>query len=187
MSATLISPQAFCYPHKTRDSIIYFGDYCRSRRNIPGDFSRKIIELKWGMEEAIEFFLSILCAAPLPRAPIAIVPSHRSDRLITGLSRLARRYAATTEITDATTCLERFESIPKMAYGGHRDERMHFESLRVINPSLIKDQDVLLLDDVVSSGCSLRAGKALLLAAGARSVQPVALARTLLNFEHPCG
>lgn len=87
------------------------------------------------------------------------------------------------EVTDATLCLRRVKSIPKLSVGGNRELSIHFESIEVKNAQLIQNKNVLLLDDVSRSGNSLRAGKELLLKAGASKVKCVALGKTVTYYD----
>src|SRR5262245_28461997 len=108
---------------------------------------------------------------------IAVVPSHKPSSNLTGIQELARRLAANGRI-DATSCLVRHKSIPKQAKGGTRSVERHLQTIRVEHAELIIGREVLLLDDVTTTGKSLEACKQLLLAAGAAAVKCVALGRT---------
>jgi len=55
---------------------------------------------------------------------------------------------------------------------------VHLKSIRVSQPQMIEDQQLILLDDIVTSGNSIHACKKLLLDAGAFLVQSIALGAT---------
>jgi hypothetical protein len=139
--------------------------------------SGKILDLKDGMERGIEHFREFLEDKILPGIPIAVVPSSDPEKAKSGLCILGERLAAAGRI-DATGCLVRTKKIDKLAHGGNRAIEVHLESIVVQNAKLIKGKDVLLLDDVTTSGNSLAACKRLLLDAGASRVQMLAIGKT---------
>jgi len=108
---------------------------------------------------------------------IAVVPSHDPAAGISGINQLTQALARQSRI-DATVCLVRFRKIPKLATGGSRSVARHMRSIRVEHPEIIQGREVLLLDDVTTSGNSLVACRQLLLDAGAARVKYMALGRT---------
>lgn len=108
---------------------------------------------------------------------IAVVPSHDPAAGISGIHQLAQALARQSRI-DATACLVRFRNIPKLATGGTRSVAQHMSSIRVEHPEIIQGREVLLLDDVTTSGNSLVACRLLLLKAGAARVKYMALGCT---------
>ncbi len=66
----------------------------------------------------------------------------------------------------------------KKSTGGKRDLTSEVESLTIVNESIVKDKQILLLDDVTTSGASLNAGKLRLEKAGAKLVVMFALGLT---------
>ncbi|MBP1908305.1 phosphoribosyltransferase [Methanolobus bombayensis] len=86
-------------------------------------------------------------------------------------------------IRDGTDVLHRTKTVTPKHLGGRRgDINYEMESLDIIediiDEDLIRGKQVLLLDDIATSGASLKAGKELLLEAGARIVIPFALGET---------
>ena len=112
-----------------------------------------------------------------PNIAIAVVPSHDPDASVSGIQQLAQALARQSRI-DATACLVRVKKIPKLATGGNRSVTRHLSSIRVEQAELIQEREVLLLDDVTTSGQSLIACQELLLEAGAARVKCMALGRT---------
>lgn len=108
---------------------------------------------------------------------IAVVPSHDPAAGLSGIHQLAQALARQNRL-DATACLVRFRKIPKLATGGSRSVARHMSSIRVEHAEIIQGREVLLLDDVTTSGNSLVACKVLLLEAGAARVKYMALGRT---------
>lgn len=79
---------------------------------------------------------------------------------------------------DGSGCLVRTQKHEKLAHGGDRSKDSHIKSMEIRNASLIKGKNVLLLDDVTTSGNSLEAGCELLLKAGEQSVRRAAIGKT---------
>lgn len=113
---------------------------------------------------------------------IAVVPGHAAYRVDAPIRELARRLAAAGR-RDATACLERHTSIRRIIFGGPSFRDLHRATIAVVQPELIADQTVLLLDDIAKSGASLMACRDLLLEAGATAVQMCALGRVVVPRE----
>ncbi|HYX27303.1 MAG TPA: phosphoribosyltransferase family protein [Pyrinomonadaceae bacterium] len=109
---------------------------------------------------------------------ITAVPPHDPASSRSGIQELAQKLAANGR-TDATGCLVRWVAIPKLATGGDRAVEQHLRSIRVETVELIRGREVLLLDDVSTSGGSLEACKQLLMQAGAAAVKCAVLGRTV--------
>ncbi|MBK1811545.1 phosphoribosyltransferase [Clostridium sp. YIM B02505] len=89
------------------------------------------------------------------------IPSSKSGQVSSSLLTLSERLATYNNIRYLNNCLERTVDIPKLAQGGDRHKEVHFNSLRINNPQLVKNKVILLLDDVTTSGNSLLASKEL--------------------------
>jgi hypothetical protein len=102
------------------------------------NFNRKIIELKYNTEEAIEFFFKQLN----PRLPrncvLCVVPSHRKGAPRSGVQRLAKRLSLFHHRIDGTDLLVRTATISKLAYGVRRDTSIHLESIEVRDHSIVR-------------------------------------------------
>jgi hypothetical protein len=162
-------------------NILHLGPYHPKRRGFNprhDDYSRTILDLKNRFPSAINYFFNLL--DPILDYGFSIVTIPSSDPLTThpGIRQLGMRLAANRRI-DATTCLVRHTRIPKLASGGDRDISQHEGSISVVDESLIRGREVLLLDDVCTSGNSLIAGWGLLMGAGAVRVKCVSLGLTV--------
>lgn len=142
------------------------------------EFSGRILDLKEGKAHAVEYFRERVEPDLGNGFAIAVVPSHDPASPGLGLRALAAALAQNGGRIDASGCLVRTVKIDKLAHGGDRSIEVHLHSITAVNPALVKDRDVMLLDDVTRTGNSLFACRKLLLDAGARSVQCVALGRT---------
>jgi hypothetical protein len=138
---------------------------------------RMITELKNQNGQAIEYFLNKLEPLFGKGFAIAVVPPRDCRTTSSGIRILAQRLAF-KDRHDATSCLIRQITIPGPGENTDRDVGMHLDSIGVFNTYRIQDRDVLLLDDVITTGNSLKACKMLLEQNGAKLVKCFALAYT---------
>jgi predicted amidophosphoribosyltransferase len=175
-SAVLVEPRS------QRSSIHSLGEYHSYRRGRNARFdvhSRRILDLKDGNDDAIAYFAGAIDEQVENDLAVAVVPPHAPGAPDSGILRVARMLCARNRtLRDVTRCLMRERPIDKLAVGGKRSLRVHLESIAVKNPALIENTDVLVLDDVTTTGNSLWATERLLLNAGARSVALMAMGRT---------
>ena len=144
------------------------------------DWSEKLLELKNQTQNVVDFWCDELEQHwDKDFFAIAVVPSSSSKNKISGIHLVAKKIAKSRQvpINDATSCLIRYRDIEKLASGGSRELTVHLQSIEVKNSHLIKDKNVLLVDDISTSGNSLSACKELLMKAGASKVKCVALGK----------
>ncbi|MCA9277247.1 MAG: hypothetical protein KDA29_14590 [Phycisphaerales bacterium] len=144
--------------------------------------SDKVLDLKKPASDyrrgvAVDYFFSLMNPKLPPGLAVCFVPSSDPKKRDTGMRDLARRLAAADRL-DATDCLIRSKAIPALHSGGNRSFEVQLASLRVDHADLIKSQDVVVLDDVRTSGNSLTACRMILLDAGAKSVTTIAMGKT---------
>lgn len=108
---------------------------------------------------------------------ICTVPSSDPEKTQTGIRLLALQLCSAGRL-DGTGCLVRTRKVEKASHGGPRSVGLHLDTIRVSNEHIIKDAEVLLLDDVTTTGASIFACQRLLLDAGAGIVKSFALAKT---------
>lgn len=140
--------------------------------------SGRILDFKEGQAPAIRHYVSALHDLIPGNAVLAVVPSHAPGPA-GPVAEMARRLALRKDRVDATGCLVRHARIRKLSQGGCRHVQVHLNSVCVVNAHLIRGCRVTLLDDVTTTGNSLRACKQLLLEADAKSVRCIALAKTM--------
>jgi hypothetical protein len=140
--------------------------------------SGRILDLKDRKERGIRFFFDLVEPLVRPDVAVVIVPSHDPSKTVSGIRELAQRICIDDPRIDATEVLVREKKAEKLAHGGNRAVENHLKTIGVKSPQLIRGRKVLLLDDVVSTGNSLRACRQMLLGAGARAVHCAALGRT---------
>ena len=111
---------------------------------------------------------------------ICVYPTSKEGIAFTGIRTIAKRLCEySSRRIDGTDVLLRAFEIPKKSIGGERDLQKEIRSLTVRNENIIKDQQVLLMDDIMTTGTSLKAGKIVLKCAGAKIVALLAIGKTI--------
>lgn len=108
---------------------------------------------------------------------ICVVPSSDPLARNSGVSILGRMLAG-NDRKDKVGFLIRHSKIQKLAGGGDRSKCVHFGSIMVSEDMSVEGEDVLLLDDITTSGNSLLACRDILIANGAKRVEMLVLGRT---------
>ena len=156
----------------------YWISKSRKERNpLAGEFDRSILDVKERKCQAIKYFAELIDPFLGRGFSICVVPSSDSSVGNNGIRYLGRKLAENGR-KDRTGFLIRQFDIKKLAEGGDRSKRIHIASIRVAGDVSVVGEDVLLLDDITTSGNSLRACRDILIANGARSVEMLALGRT---------
>ncbi|MEP0857121.1 phosphoribosyltransferase family protein [Trichocoleus sp. DQ-U1] len=147
------------------------------------DWSGKILQLKEQKQEIVNFWCEELKEHLNFNDifAIAVVPSHSANHRMSGIHRVAIELAKCGAL-DATSCLRRYRTIDKLSSGGDRSLDTHKKSIELTNYSIINQQNVILIDDISTSGNSLLACKELLLEAGASQVKCVVLGKTVTYY-----
>lgn len=131
-------------------------------------------------KKAINYFTNRLRAilSDTDEYVICVIPTHVKGRALSGIRTIAKLLCS-PPITDGTDVLSRAFEIRKKAIGGSRDLQKEIESLTLSDENMIRDRQVLLMDDVTTIGTSLRAGKYRMERAGAKIVAMLALAESV--------
>ncbi len=147
-------------------------------------FSRVILDVKdqhiKGINYCTNRLRSILSSTE--EYVICVIPTHAVGTEPSGIRTIAKRLCSHSVI-DGTDVLSRVFEIPKKTAGGSCDIPSELKSLVVTDESVVRGRQVLLLDDVTTTGTSLKAGKYLIDQAGAEIVVLLALARTQMGDE----
>ncbi|MFM1647622.1 phosphoribosyltransferase [Aeromonas salmonicida] len=109
---------------------------------------------------------------------IVIVPSSRAGVVSAALISVANNAADELGLEVCANALERVTQIDALHEGGDRSQAVHLRSIRVNELELDEDKEIILLDDVTTSGNTLYACETLLRAAGFENIHLVALLRT---------
>lgn len=115
---------------------------------------------------------------------VAVVPSTLGS--VTAGTKLRKLFGEFPGIEDLSDCLVRHTAIPARHLApGPRNIKVHMDSIGTAHDEHIRGNDILLVDDVVTSGVTMQASRHYLLKAGARSVTCLALTRTMRFDPHP--
>ncbi len=144
---------------------------------LAGEFDRLILDVKERKCHAIKYFAELIDPFLERGISICVVPSSDSSVRNNGIRYLGRMLAENGR-KDRTGFLIRQFNIKKLAEGGDMSRRIHLASIRVAGDMSVDGEDILLLDDITTSGNSLRACRDILVANGARIVEMLALGRT---------
>lgn len=139
-------------------------------------------------EKAIELMYEWLRCAPLESATLVIpVPLHKERARERGFNqaaiiaeRLARR--ARLPFDDASLARVKYAATHRAGMDAEARRESVADSFAVTRPRLIAGESVLLVDDVWTTGATASACAAPLLAAGAREVFVLTLARAKLHM-----
>ena len=156
------------------------------------EFSNKILNIKkdksmfdeeskehYYYNMAIDFFTNKLVSilSDSKEFVVCVMPTHFIGNQPSGIRTIADRICLPKRI-NGTKVISRIMKMEKKAIGGSRDLRQEIKSLTIKFEKVIENQQVLLLDDVTTTGTSLGAGKYVLEQAGAELVALLALGET---------
>ena len=138
-------------------------DYCKDH-----DSSYAILRaLKerdaWYLEFLVDRLFSILDKKK--EITLCRIPSSEKDK-ISGCDDLIEKLSSKSSLlTDGSKCIQRIKTIPKAHKGGIRNFDQHIKTSKINNLNLIENKNVLLIDDIKTSGTSLDAFTHILLKA----------------------
>ncbi len=163
-------------------------DGIRSPFRFDGVMRQAIHQLKYrnlrALAEPLAKLLNdYLATNPIPGEVLVPVPLHQKrlrERGYNQSSLLAKELGKLTNLPVVDDCLIRQRHAPPQARSSTVEERRHnVAGAFVCRDHRLQDKQVLLIDDVATSGATLDAGAAALKAAGATSVWGLVLAREI--------
>lgn len=172
--------------HLTSENIYFQFYYKAAEHKVNGTISNRIINgLKkypvadcynqYGYIEDYNFFRNIYFHNFLKKYNlidhniICCVPSHTANISNNGsLALMIKEICKNTTYIDGSQLLIRNKSIPAQKNQSKRFEETHIDSINISGD--VKGKKIILIDDITTSGSSLRANKKILLNAGASSV-----------------
>lgn len=134
--------------------------------------------------KAVTFYCEVVKSTFLPlldnsERSFCVVPSHDAGHVSKGLLELVSTLTSDFNFQNRNNLLARTITVEKAATGGSRRLEIHQQSIESKNLEYISGKDVILFDDVSSTGNSLRACREILIQAGARRVAMIALGQTV--------
>ena len=142
------------------------------------EFSERILDVKKAYGRGVRYFVPRLDSILRKGIAVAIVPSHDPSKRYGGMELIARALVKAGRV-DATNLLIRTHLISKLSGGGNRSLKMHLESIVCQEPARFNSTEIVLLDDVYTTGNSLAACWQILKKAGCPYVLRFALGRTV--------
>jgi len=149
--------------------------------------SQRII---WGLKDGKNDVIELLASkiGPMLENNIALVavPSSKVEKNgKSGTHKLIKviveKYGEQRNLIDASSCLYRFKDMPTQheMQGQKRDKAILYDTLEVHNIELINGRDVIVIDDVTTSGNSLEVAIDLIQRKGAHKVIGLAIGKTV--------
>lgn len=180
------------YKYIEKNNINNLVDYIP--RNVGGKYdtnSNLIIGVKEKQINAIKYFLNILLKwvekniKNHEKIVIAVVPGHLSSKINdSGVAIIAQEVIKKYKMVNGINLIFRNKDMPKKATSKIRTSlKEDIESISLNNTINIKQKTILLLDDVTTTGNSLKACSYILLKNGAYDVIPLALGKTVKYYE----
>ena len=114
-----------------------------------------------------------------PDIVTAMAPGHLPGPPQNFLVDTVGKVIRSKRMEDGRELLIRTREVPKAAYGGPRDQSLHEETIEVKDPSKVKDKVVYIIDDIWTTGSTLRACASLMRKAGASDVKLLAVGKTV--------
>ncbi|MGG7060153.1 phosphoribosyltransferase family protein [Clostridium nigeriense] len=152
-----------------------------------------ILSLKNNKKDGIEYYTNKLISILLYKIKninefdvITYVPSSKKDKNNLGLEKVLKNICDNYNHLEFKRCLNRIESIEKLATGGNRNKEIHVKTIDINDSKEIKDKNIIIIDDVTSTGNSMIACKQKLKDAGANKVACLSLSKTYNNLEEAC-
>ena len=162
----------------------YYTDRLHRIRNSKFDgFSTELLNLKCMNPWTIRDFYKMLNPI-IPRGiSICTVPPSKSSTTTSGIREVAKLLCADPYYgrKDRICFLIRKTSIPNHSDFAPRNKSTHLLSIIPAPGVSIKGERIILLDDITTTGFSLKACRDILLLAGAASVSMLALAQTIYD------
>lgn len=173
------------------NNIYYFSDYEPYRINGEANekFSKRtggyLLDLKENKDCGVNYFKKIIInefkeVTNLNEFDIiTIVPRSEAGEFRDGMIRLAQSIENEFDNIKFVFCLNRRISVPKKANGGPRSLQLEKDTIEATNVEIFENKNILLFDDVTTTGTSLKSCTEILIENGANDVVCLALGKTV--------
>ena len=119
---------------------------------------------------------------------LTVAPGHKANDKSSFMYKLVRDFISENKdpkVIDGCALLVREKDIPKQATaGGNRNEQTHRDSIKVaeaLGLLIAKGKNVIILDDVWTTGCTLRVCEEKICIIGPKDVKLLAIGKTVQN------
>lgn len=114
----------------------------------------------------------------LKGVPLALVPSHSANHWSSSLENVADTLCSQFGMANYSKAIMRVKDHEKLAYGGDRSIDSHMKTLSIDTNFPLQGKTIFVMDDITTTGHSLRACADVLYNAGAIKVIAIAIAKT---------
>ena len=143
--------------------------------------SERILDLKRQDRDAMNYYYKALSKIiPQDSYVCNVPPSRKND--VSGLMRILLEMDRRGKI-QYCECLRRKEDREKKAYGGSRNIETDLATISFVDKYNVKKKNIILVDDVCTTGASLAACKKILLDNKVKSVDCFVLAQTVWELD----
>lgn len=158
----------------------YFPTYNQNHHEC--SYSKNILALKSHQPQAIEYFTKLLKKVLPNSLSLCAVPGHDPGNPDTGLIKCLKEILRESAFDSEISNLYRKYRVPKSAYG-LKDKEKTLKSVGLRVPDNVKNKNIILVDDVVTTGNTMSSCRDILKNAGARKVFCMALSRTYCGLK----
>jgi phosphoribosylpyrophosphate synthetase len=154
--------------------------YVPRRLNLNDPNSDRLLDLKTtGNPTSIDYYANAIHGLLNEGALLCCAPSSSKDKWNPGLVQLIAKLEAVTSCDSKYQLIRRRIDTDKRSTGGDRSLETNLESMVCSIPQSATDRDVVVLDDIVTSGNTLCACAEILWQAGVGSVSGIVLGKTI--------
>lgn len=173
---------------KTKEGILYLHPYYPKRYVEHSGVSESIIAFKKNDQQSIDRFTKEMKEALLEQMGndaskligkcLVVLPSHSVGEWSKALLQMARKLCKELYMQDYSYALKRVTEHEKLTTGGDRSVDSHIATMKLDPAFDVKGKQIIVLDDVATTGNSLFASYRILISAGAKKVGAIVIGKT---------
>jgi phosphoribosylpyrophosphate synthetase len=157
----------------------YIDDYYPKRMGIEHAPTERILDFKRGDRSTVDYYTAKVLPHVKKGVVLCCAPSSNKGEWGQGLVLLLEKLAERVPCVSYTDLICRTVDTEKRSLGGDRSIEVNVGTMEVINPEKCKDKDVIVLDDIVTTGGTMCACAKLVWEAQAASVSGVTMGKTI--------
>jgi len=159
--------------------VLYFDDYYPKRIAKDHEASRRLLRFKEGEHAAVVYYSGLVEKCIRDQLIVCCAPSSRKGRWGSGLLKLSELISEQTECTAVNDLIIRTEDTEKKSLGGKRNVGNDLLTMRITDPIKCKDKSIVIFDDIITTGTTMKACADLLWGAGAAFVTCIVMGNTI--------